>query len=158
MVKHKVISKPFEKIKTEPVTSTVKRVLQYPPYQDVHSFDYKTPAFLKKLKRNGPSYVVMKILQEFRDREGRDPCPKQRDADLSKILEIRNEIAEGLAPDNVFTHVFAQISPVAAVVGGELSQEIIKAVSQKESPHHNLFLFDPNTCCGYIESIETIEN
>lgn len=95
----------------------------------------------------------MKVLQEFREREGRNPDYKQRDEDLSKILKIRNEIADGLVTDDVFKHVFAQISPAAAVVGGELSQEVIKAVSQKESPHHNLFLFDPDTCCGFIESI-----
>lgn len=46
--------------------------------------------------------------------------------------------------------LYAQISPVCAIVGGVMGQEIIKAVSQKEAPHNNLFLFDPDTHCGKI--------
>lgn len=153
MITYKILSIQLEVIKTEVVRTIVKRTLQFPPLQDVQSFDYKSPEFLKKLKRNGPSFIVRKVLQEFRDREGRDPDHTQRDEDLSKILKIRNEIAEGLASDDAFGNVFAQISPVAAALGGELSQEVIKAVSQREAPHHNLFLFDPDTCCGFIESI-----
>lgn len=96
---------------------------------------------------------MVKVLQQFRDTEGCDPSFKRREEDITKLLKIRNEIGENLAPDSAFVHVFAQISPAAAIVGGELSQEIIKAVSQKEAPHHNVFLFDPETCCGFVESI-----
>jgi ubiquitin-like 1-activating enzyme E1 A len=59
----------------------------------------------------------------------------------------------GIVPDDAVTHIFAHVSPAAAIVGGEVAQEIIKTVSQKEAPHHNLFLFDPDSCCGFIESI-----
>lgn len=135
------------------MVTTVKRTLQFPPLQDVQAFDCKAPTFTRKVKRTGPEYFTVKILQEFRNKEGRDPSPQNRDEDLIKLVKIRNELAENLVPDTVFEHVFAQISPVAAIVGGELSQEVIKAVSQKEAPHHNMFLFDPATCCGFIESI-----
>lgn len=131
----------------------MKRTLQFPSLQKVQNFEWNTPIFTRKFKRTGPSFLVVKILQEFRNKEGRDPHHKTRDDDLLKLQKIRNEIAENLVPDSVFDHVFAQISPVAAIVGGELSQEIIKAVSQKEAPHHNLFLFDPESCCGFVESI-----
>lgn len=46
--------------------------------------------------------------------------------------------------------LYAQISPVCAIVGGVMSQEIIKAVSQKGTPHNNLFVFNPDTLCGKI--------
>lgn len=154
VVKHKVISSESEKVKTEIVTSSVKRSLTFPALEDVLKFDYKSPEFARQLKRNGPTYVVVKILQRFRDTEKRDPNPKNRDEDLVKLLKIRDEIASGLVPDTAFVHVFAQISPVAAIVGGELSQEIIKAVSQKETPNRNVFLFNPDTCCGFVECIE----
>lgn len=95
----------------------------------------------------------MRILQKFRDTESRDPAPSSRDEDIQKLLAIRDEIANGLVPDSTFTHVFGQISPAAAIVGGELSQEVIKAVSQKEAPNFNVFLFDPEKCCGFIEPI-----
>lgn len=152
-MKHKVVSQPNVKVKTEAVTTTVKRSQLYPPLQDVLDFDYKSEAFVRKLKRTGPSYLVVKILQEFRNREGRDPHHKSRDEDLAKLHTLRNELAENLVPDSALENVFAQFAPVAAIVGGELAQEVIKAVSQKEAPHNNVFLFDPATCCGFVESI-----
>lgn len=154
VVKHKVISKPFEKVKTETVTSSVKRSLTFPAFETFLEFDYKSAAFGRKLKRNGPTFVLVRILQRFRDTEKRDPNPKSRDEDMIKLLSIRDEIASGLVPDTTFAYVFAQISPAAAIVGGELSQEIIKAVSQKETPNRNVFLFNPDTCCGFVECIE----
>lgn len=153
VMKHKVISKPNEKLKTELVASATKRTILYPPLQDVLSFDYQQPWFLKRLKRTGASYVLLRILQQFRDNEGRDPSYQSRSDDITKLSSIRDEIAPGLVDDAAFVHVFAQISPVAAIVGGELAQEIIKAVSQKEAPHRNIFLFDPDTCCGFVETI-----
>lgn len=142
-----------EKNKSEMVTSTVKRTVCFPPLQDVLEFDYTEASFVKKIKRTGPSFIVLKVLQNFRENFGRDPCFKTRSEDMVKLLAIRDSIAPNLAPDSAFVHVFAQVSPVAAIVGGELAQEIIKAVSQKEAPHNNLFLFDPATCCGYVETI-----
>lgn len=153
VVKHKIVSKPNEKPKSEIVTSTIKRTLTFPPLQDVLAFDFTAPYFVRKLKRTGPSYLVMRILQKFRDTENRDPAPGSRDEDIQKLSAIRDEIANGLVPDSTFTHVIGQISPVAAIVGGELSQEVIKAVSQKEAPNLNVFLFDPEKCCGFIEPI-----
>lgn len=153
VVKHKLVAKENAKPIRETVTSTVKRTLLFPPLQDVQLFDYKAAAFVRKLKRTGASYLVVRILQEFRNKEGRDPSHQTRDEDLIKLQKIRNELAENLVDNSAFEHVFAQISPVAGIVGGVLSQEVIKAVSQKEAPHHNLFLFDPESSCGYVESI-----
>jgi len=148
-IKHKAA----KKNKSEMVSSTVKKTVLFPPLQDVLEFDYTDPNFVKKIKRTGPSFIVLKVLQHFRETEERDPSYKNRSEDLAKLLAIRDQIAPNLAPDSAFVHVFAQISPVSAIVGGELAQEIIKAVSQKEAPHNNVFLFDPATCCGYVETI-----
>lgn len=153
MVKHKSVAKPNEKPKSETVRTTVKRTLEYPPLQDVVDFDHMAPFFVRKLKRTGPSFVVTKILQKFRDTNGRDPHPNTREEDIVNLLAIRDEIAKDLVPDNAFVHAFGQLSPAAAIVGGEISQEVIKAVSQKEAPHSNVFLFDPVKCCGYVEAI-----
>lgn len=153
VIKHKTISQPNEKPKRETIRSNVKRTLAFPPFQDVVDFDYTAQYFARKLKRSGPSFVVTKVLQRFRDTEARDPHPNTRDEDVKKLLAIRNEIANGLVPNNAFVHVFGQISPAAAIVGGELAQEVIKAVSQKEAPHLNVFLFDPVKCCGFVEPI-----
>jgi ubiquitin-like 1-activating enzyme E1 A len=156
VVKHKVISEPNEKIKTEMVTSSVKRTLSFPSLEDVLKFDYTTPAYLKKVRKSSPALILTRALQEFRDTEGRDPDYKQRNEDLCKLQEIINEnkdLAE-MIPDSLLVHLFAQLAPAAAIIGGEVAQEIIKTVSQKEAPHHNLFFFDPEKSLGFIESIE----
>ncbi|XP_075147042.1 SUMO1 activating enzyme subunit 1 [Haematobia irritans] len=154
VVKHKVISKPNEKIKTEMVTTTVQRNVSFPSYQAILDFDVESPLFQKRLKRTGPTFLLLRILQKFREKFGRDPSFQYRDDDLKQLEVIR---AESKFPEQLngdyFEYIFSQISPAAAVIGGVLAQEIIKAVTKKESPNCNLFLFDPQTCCGFIESI-----
>lgn len=109
------------------------------------------------MKKSGPAYLVMKILQQFRDTEGRDPLPANRDEDIKKLQDIRDTLSnESLIPNEYFEHVFAQISPAAAIVGGSLAQEIIKTVSQKDAPNFNYFFFDPQISCGFIETIEPV--
>lgn len=154
--KHKTISKPNEKPKTELIVTTAKRTVRFPPLQDVVAFDIRNLAFIKKMRRTGPAFVLLKVLQHFRQAEGRDPQPAERATDLVKLLATRHKLGFDAVQlsDQYFEHVFAQISPVAAIVGGELAQEIIKAVSQKEAPHNNVFLFDPETCCGFVETID----
>lgn len=46
--------------------------------------------------------------------------------------------------------VFSQLSPVCAIVGGVLGQEVIKALSQHGEPHNNFFLFNPNNISGRV--------
>lgn len=153
-MKHKVISKPSEKTKTELVTTTVQRDLKFPSYQTVVDFDVQSPAFQKKLKRTGPALILLRILQKFREQFGVDPSYKSRDDDLKKLEKIRDDLGfSALVTKDYLEGTFAQISPAAAVVGGVLAQEIIKAVTKKECPNCNVFLFDPQTCCGFIETI-----
>uniref|UniRef100_A0A0K8VNN3 SUMO-activating enzyme subunit 1 n=1 Tax=Bactrocera latifrons TaxID=174628 RepID=A0A0K8VNN3_BACLA len=154
VAKHKVISKPNEKVKTELVTASIQRTLNFPSFGEVVDFDINSPSYLKKLKRTGPALILLRVLQEFREAFNRDPCYKTRDADISQLQRIRNEITSASSlSDEYFENVFAQVSPAAAVVGGVLAQEIIKVVSKKEAPHCNVFLFDPDTCCGFVETI-----
>lgn len=147
--KHKLDSKE----KSEMVSATVMRKVVYPSLQDVLDFDFIEPTFMNRLKRNGPPFICLKVLQKFRDTEGRDPSPGTRSEDTAKLIVIRDTIAPNLAPNSAFLQVFAVVSPVAAIIGGELAHEVIKAVSQKEAPHNNLFLFNPDTCCGFVETI-----
>lgn len=144
--------------KSEKVVTVAKRTLSFPPLERTLAFDIEQPTFVKKLRRTGPAIVLLRVLQAFRKAEGRDPLPSERDADLVKLVALRDQIG-GSAPEQLsdayFGHVFAQISPAAAIVGGELAQEIIKAVSEKEAPHHNVFFFDPDTCCGFVELLDS---
>lgn len=75
---------------------TVKCTLRFPSLQDVQAFDHSETTFQRKLKRTGPEFFAVKVLQEFRIKEGRDPSHKSRDEDLIKLLKLRNELAENL--------------------------------------------------------------
>ena len=44
-------------------------------------------------------------------------------------------------------------APVAAIVGGILGQEVIKAISNKDAPHNNFFFYNPLESCGVVETI-----
>lgn len=137
------------------ITTASKRTLIYPSLESVLDFDFNSATFLKRIKKSGPAYLVMKILQKFRETEKRDPLPAKRDEDIEKLLALRDEISSiQVISNDYFEHVFAQIAPSAAIVGGAVGQEVIKAVSQKEAPHFNYFFFDAQTSCGFIETIE----
>jgi len=153
VAKYVVVSKPHEKPKSETVYSTVKCTLEFPPYQSLVDFDCKSTSYARQLKRNGPALPVQRVLQKFRDEEQRDPAYGKREEDLKKLLQLRDSLVPELIPDKSFDHVFAQISPVTAIVGGVVAHEIIKVVSQKERPHRNVFLFNQDTCCGFVDLI-----
>lgn len=86
--------------------------------ESVVDFDFNAPAFAKRVKKSGPAYIVMKVLQMFREQEKRDPSPGSRDADILKLLNIRDEYSTtDVIPDTYFDHVFGQISPSAAITG-----------------------------------------
>lgn len=48
------------------------------------------------------------------------------------------------------TTAFAEFSPVCAVVGGLLAQDILKALGAREAPLANFFTFDGNTGSGTV--------
>uniref|UniRef100_A0A182W3C9 SUMO-activating enzyme subunit 1 n=1 Tax=Anopheles minimus TaxID=112268 RepID=A0A182W3C9_9DIPT len=147
------VLKSHEKPKPETVSTTVKCTLEFPSYQCLVDFDFRDASYARQLKRNGPALPVQRVLQKFRDQEQRDPAYGKREEDLKKLLQLRDTLAPEIIPNHSFDHVFAQISPVAAIVGGVVAHEIIKVVSQKERPHRNVFLFNPETCCGFVDLI-----
>lgn len=152
--KYKIISKPHEKVKCETVATPVQRDVEYPGYSAWLDFDINAPKYQRKLKRDGPGIILLSVLQYFRSKEKRDPSYKSREADIKLLQKIRDD----LVPNSTLTEdalglLFAQISPAVAVVGGVVAQEVIKVVTRMEAPHRNLFIFNPETCMGYVEAV-----
>lgn len=52
---------------------------------------------------------------------------------------------------DVFRWCVSELSPVCAVVGGVLAQEVIKAISAKDRPYSNSFLYNGQQNTGIIE-------
>lgn len=47
----------------------------------------------------------------------------------------------------------SELSPVCAVVGGVLAQEVIKAISAKDRPYMNSFLYNGQQNTGIVEQL-----
>lgn len=48
--------------------------------------------------------------------------------------------------------MFGELGPVCAITGGQLAQEVVKAVSRKDDPLVNFFVFNPVVGTGFVES------
>lgn len=93
------------------------------------------------------------MLVEFRKRHDRDPNFTKKSEDIQELKNISNEIIElyqfsNISVESLLDLLFGELAPVCAILGGIIAQEIIKAVSQKEVPLNNIFLFDPLTYSG----------
>ncbi|XP_046427972.1 SUMO-activating enzyme subunit 1 [Neodiprion fabricii] len=133
------------KVKFETITTTVKKSITFVPFEKILD--------ACDLPRDGEPYYLLQILLNYREKHGHDPLPSERDTDSLKkeAAVIIDKYKLGDKIDHLICeNLYAQISPVCAIVGGVMAQEIIKTVSQKQSPHNNLFLFNPDTMCGKI--------
>ncbi|OWR55364.1 SUMO-1 activating enzyme [Danaus plexippus plexippus] len=117
----------------ETVSITVKRRAIYVPLQNALSVDWTKPELRSRLRRGDPSYFVMKILSRFRDEYNRNPDPAQRKTETEILLRMRDELVKelslpaGFIKDALLTDVFGIVSGAAAVVGGVIAQEVVKA-------------------------------
>ena len=56
---------------------------------------------------------------------------------------------------NVLRGLGCELAAVAAIVGGVLAGEVIKAVSGKDAPLRNIFLFDGHDSNGVVEYLHS---
>ncbi|XP_014213927.1 SUMO-activating enzyme subunit 1 [Copidosoma floridanum] len=133
------------KEKFEKITVTIKSFEKFVPFEKILD--------VKKLPKDTEIYYLMLILLNFREKHQRDPLPSDRS--LNALRDEAKKVIEKYSLGEKLDHLlngdlYAQISPVCAIVGGVMGQEIIKTVSQKERPHNNLFVFNPDTLCGQV--------
>lgn len=154
---------PKKKQKKDDVeTKTVKKVEDFCSYKSAVETDWSTPDRIKALKRTSVGYFLMQIFLKFRTEHGRYMSTSQQDEDIKALLQIKPQVLkklkvadEAFVPDTFAENCFSALSPVCAVVGGVIAQEIIKAVSKKDQPHNNWFFFDGNDSCGMVEKLHS---
>ncbi|CAH1967077.1 unnamed protein product [Acanthoscelides obtectus] len=116
---------------------------------------------IKKSKRRNELFYAMLALMEFKNKHGRIPNIETKKDDIESLEEIKKEIFELYQVDDskskitkeIFEVIFGEVIPVCAALGGVIAQEVIKAVSNKEVPINNVFLFDPITYDGKEETV-----
>ncbi len=104
-------------------------------------------------------FSYLQVLYEFQSREGRSPDKANRDKDLSLLKSLCDSITEkfglpaGKLTADMLDLLFSELSPVSAIVGGVLAQEVIKVISNKDEPNRNFFFFNPIETAGVVEDV-----
>jgi len=149
-----------QKQDSEPETKTVKKAMAFVSFAETLKVDWKSELYAKRIRRMDPSYFLLQVLFAFQASEGVSrPRAANKAADLAKLVELRDSTLEAMSvpkekiPDSSLALLFSQLSPVAAILGGVLSQEVIKAISNKDAPHNNYFFYNPVDSCGVVETI-----
>ena len=143
----------------EEETKMVKKSMDFVELEKALNVDWSQDSYAKRIRRMDPSYFILQILMEFQSREGCSPRAEMRAEDMKLLTSLKESITskyglpEKKIPDEILPMLFAELSPVAAIVGGVLGQEVIKVISNKDSPHNNFFLYNPLESCGVVECI-----
>jgi len=148
-----------KKQKVETETKSVKKEMAFVSLAETLKVDWSSELYSKRIRRMDPSFFLLQVLFAFKTEMGHSPRPAQRQEDLTKLKELRDATLTKLSvpttkiPDEMLGFLFAELSPVAAIVGGVLGQEVIKAISNKDAPHNNYFFYNPLESCGVVETI-----
>lgn len=152
------VEPPSKKSKVVEKVELVKKNLEFVSLEKALSVKFgKTGTGLRK--KTSEVFFLVHILMKFREKHGRLPLSDKFTEDVEELKKIREEVMSGIGfdsgkvSDEMLSNVFGELSPVCAVVGGVLAQEIIKAVSEKDTPVQNFFLFNGDTCSGTTENI-----
>jgi len=140
---------------------SIKATLVYPPFSSAvrHSWGILTK---KQTKEVNPMAVitVMAILEWQTGHEGNLPDDISAADELEilansllKSLNVNPQSIESIPRhliDSAVTTAAHELSPVCAVVGGFLAQDILKALAAKDPPLANFFTFDGSTSTGTV--------
>lgn len=103
---------------------------------------------------------LVTALISFRKINNRERSISTKVEDIESLKKIINEILElyqsrnqTKLDDHIFEVLLDQFVPVCAILGGFIAQQIIKAVSHKNIPVHNVFLFNPLNYRGIQETV-----
>lgn len=140
-------------------TVVVKKNATFTRLQHALDVDWRTDENSKKIRRTPNTYFIMQILLKFMEQNGRRVALGSKEDDIVVLNNIRNTVLEDMKlNDSVVSkefssYCFAELSPVCAIVGGVIGQEIIKAVSQRDSPHNNFFFYNGVNGEGLVDKI-----
>ncbi|KAJ1107285.1 hypothetical protein NDU88_004677 [Pleurodeles waltl] len=142
-------------------TTMVKKTVTFCQLKEALEVDWSSDKSKASLKRTPADYFLLQVLMKFRTDKGRDPHPDSYGEDSELLLQIRNDVMDtlGVSPDLIpegfADYCFSEMAPVCAVVGGVLSQEVVKALSHRDPPHNNFFFFDGLQGTGIVDCLGT---
>jgi ubiquitin-like 1-activating enzyme E1 A len=129
--KKKAASKHTNGKDEQPDTRMEKKQLLFCKLSDALQFQFaELPP--KHFRRNPKTVIIIRILQEFFNKYRRNPSSNSEVEDKSELELLRSSLLKGmgLAEDFLASDFsklcFGELSPVCAIVGGVLAQEMIK--------------------------------
>ncbi|XP_007433858.1 SUMO-activating enzyme subunit 1 [Python bivittatus] len=139
-------------------TTLVKKHIHFCLLKDALTLSWSTEGAKTALKRTAPDYFLLQVLLKFRTEKGRDPSPQSYMDDAEVLRQMRTDVLAslGVGTDLIaddFASCFSEMAPVCAVVGGVLSQEAVKALSQRDPPLNNFFFFNGIKGSGVVECL-----
>jgi len=146
-----------KKSKSDNDSKMIKRNISFVPMENALTVDWRISANKIKSKRLTSSYFIMKVISEFVNTVGRRPNLASKEEDIESLSTILNDFVEATGLEKIdetfIRFCFAELSPVCAIVGGVLAQEIVKAVSLRDRPHNNFFFYNGLSGDGTVENI-----
>lgn len=145
--------------KTIQETKVEQKTISFVSLKKAFDTDWNAEKNAKQLKTLSSSYFILQCLLNFRSLHSRSPLRNRRNQDTSELVRLRDELLESMGvskdrlDDTFASAVFAELSPVCAIVGGMLAQEVVKAVSCKDRPFNNFFFFNGLNDNGVVEMI-----
>ena len=139
-------------------TTTIKKTIKYTSLSDALNTNWNE-ATKQKIKRTPNTYFIVQILIAYIEKYKDVPKSVTAQTDYKILSELRTNILNKLnvthdvVPEDFANYCISEISPVSAIVGGILAQEIIKSVSKKDTPHNNFFFYNGIDGSGMVDYI-----
>ncbi|ESO93718.1 hypothetical protein LOTGIDRAFT_182121 [Lottia gigantea] len=145
--------------KDETETVVIKKEEIFSTFQSALDVDWTVTTNQSKINRTPNTHYITLAILNFMEEHKRRPLLTSVENDVKALCECRtkimekNKLTDKKFPVDFTEYCFSELSPVCAIVGGVLGQEIIKAVSQRDPPHNNFFFYNGVEGTGMVDKI-----
>lgn len=116
--------------------------------------------------RISPLLTCLRALWEFEGVSAKPPSESRADLERFTKLATEKHNELQLPPETLqseFLRCFLQnigseLAPVTAFLGGQLAQDVINVLGQREQPIQNFLLFDGNDFTGPVYALHPVES
>ena len=116
-------------------------------------------------KRTSIVYFITQTMFKFYEKFNRFPSIDSKEQDISELKDLQSSviqqldlsenhtISEKLNTEKWWNNIFGEISPVCSIIGGIVGQDILRTISEKDTPLRNFVFFNGIKCNAFIENI-----
>lgn len=137
----------------------VRQRMRFPTFGEVLKFNWITKKRNIRASNSEPCFFIVMMLFEYYNQCRGRPSTENREVALKHLKTARDIIHNNYAlpenkiPDEILPMLFSEASPVASMIGGCLSQDVIKAITKRGIPMKNFAFYNPLTDQVRVEVI-----